>query len=276
MTLSSNHKARLLDNLSKDMENETFHDLTIGLAEGHGFIGANKIILCSTYFASFFNNNHDYQNVHIKIPTNLVSHEVTGVDCRWKRRFCFQRLNLSSFKNLSMEIFQLRRCFSQQMCARTWSSRKYQMQFWTFFCEYLDDFVKWNILAVHSLKCYLKISNKRWTIRDESESDVENDSTKNEKENSDYEQWKHCHLEWFKVFVNWLSGNPDCDSGFKERILNYFDINRFTSEEFTTYVCKSSLYKDKCHLDVLGQKNILLSKRNNVLESHLSDIKKKT
>ena len=74
--------------------------------------------------------------------------------------------------------------------------------------------------------------------------------------------------------MNWLSGNPDCDSGFKERILNYFDINRFTSEEFTTYVCKSSLYTDKCLLDVLGQKNILLSKRNNVLESHLSDIKK--
>ena len=76
--MSFNYEVRLLGNLSKMLDNESFHDLTIGLNEVHGSIRANKAILCSnsTYFASFFNNNsleNEAQNVDIKIPTTLES-----------------------------------------------------------------------------------------------------------------------------------------------------------------------------------------------------------
>ena len=73
--MSSNHEAKILENLSKLMYNEMFHDLTIGLSEGHGSVRANKAILCSnsTFVASFFNNNDQDPNVDIKIPTTLES-----------------------------------------------------------------------------------------------------------------------------------------------------------------------------------------------------------
>ena len=64
--MSFNYEVRVLGNLSKMLDKDSFHDLTIGLNEGHG----------STYFASFFNNNsleNEAQNVDIKIPTTLES-----------------------------------------------------------------------------------------------------------------------------------------------------------------------------------------------------------
>ena len=75
--MSFNYETRLLGNLSKMLENETFHDLAIVLDEGHGSVRANKAILCSnsTYFASLFNNNNSEKDSHvdIKIPTTFES-----------------------------------------------------------------------------------------------------------------------------------------------------------------------------------------------------------
>merc|ERR1712126_748081 len=80
-----------------------------------------------------------------------------------------------------------------------------------------------------------------------------------------YELLKYHHVEMFQIFINWLSGNPDCDSDFKTRILNIFDINRFTAKELSTYVRESSLYSDKDILDALVPKTILLTEQNHVL-----------
>ena len=74
------------------------------------------------------------------------------------------------------------------------------------------------------------------------------------------------------MFVNWLSGNPDCDSDFKARILNIFELDRFTSDELYTFVRKSSLYSDKDLFDALAQKNVLLKEKHESLEKYLSDM----
>ena len=77
--MSSNYESRLLENLSKMLENEAFHDITIGLSEGHNVLKTNKSILCSnsTYFASFFNNNNNLKkngtNVDIEVPITRES-----------------------------------------------------------------------------------------------------------------------------------------------------------------------------------------------------------
>ena len=80
-------------------------------------------------------------------------------------------------------------------------------------------------------------------------------------------------IEIFQVFVQWLSGNPDCDNDFKTRILTFFDLDRFTSEQLTADVRKSSLYTDEDLLDVLGKKNVFLLERNNTLGNNLSKMK---
>ena len=78
------------------------------------------------------------------------------------------------------------------------------------------------------------------------------------------------HFELFKIFVIWLSGNPDCDSDFKTRILSSFDLNRFTNEELTSHVRKSKLYSVEDILDALSKKNILLSESNKELRKKIS------
>ena len=45
--MSFNYEVRLLGNLSKILDNESFHDLTIALNEGHGSVKANKAFFCS-------------------------------------------------------------------------------------------------------------------------------------------------------------------------------------------------------------------------------------
>jgi len=102
----------------------------------------------------------------------------------------------------------------------------------------------------------------------EGEDDKSIELLENKKVDSDFDLWKHCHLELFQLFVNWLSGNPDnCDSDFKSSILDSFDLSRFSSEELTTIVRKSSLYSDKDLFEALAQKNILLQGKNETLEN---------
>ena len=66
-----------------------------------------------------------------------------------------------------------------------------------------------------------------------------------------------CHFEAFKMYVNWLSGNQDCDTDFKEEILKRFDLEKFTSEELA-FVRQSSLFPDKDVFDALVQINVFL------------------
>ena len=74
------------------------------------------------------------------------------------------------------------------------------------------------------------------------------------------------------MFVNWLSGNPDCDSDFKARILNIFELDRFTSDELATFVRNSSLYSDKDLFDALAQKTVLFKEKHETLEKYLSNM----
>merc|ERR1711915_527969 len=111
------------------------------------------------------------------------------------------------------------------------------------------------------------ICDKRWIIdngNEEFEDEVEND-----KEDSDYELLEYCHIELFKFFVNWLSGNPDCDNDFKAKILVNFDLAKFTSDELITHVRQSSLYSDKDILDVLDQKKNFEKEKNNYMVKNL-------
>merc|ERR1712227_575042 len=124
------------------------------------------------------------------------------------------------------------------------------------------------------------IEDKRWKNQGDTLSsicdNVEDEVAKvveNDKENSEFALLENWHFEIFQVFVQWLSGNPDCDNDFKTRILNFFDLDRFTSEQLTADVRKSSLYSEGDLLDVLGQKNVLLLERNKTLGKDLSKVK---
>ena len=140
------------------------------------------------------------------------------------------------------------------------------------------------------------IDDKRWVIdcddmkvedAEKNTGDVDNiDSTKGDQEleedteESEYDLLENFHFEMFKMFVNWLSGNPDCGSDFKERILKMFDLDKFESEELT-YVRQSSLFSDKDVFDALVQKNVLLKKENErlkflaVMQKSFDDMEKK-
>ena len=75
------------------------------------------------------------------------------------------------------------------------------------------------------------------------------------------------------MFVNWLSGNPDCDIDFKAGILNIFELDRFTSDELYTFVRKSSLYSDKDLFDALAQKNVLLKEKHETQKKYSAGMK---
>ena len=71
-----------------------------------------------------------------------------------------------------------------------------------------------------------------------------------------------------------MSGNQDCDTDFKAKILKLFDLSKFTSEELTKHVRQSSLYSDKDIIDALSQKNNLLYEELSDLKECIEDQKK--
>jgi len=62
------------------------------------------------------------------------------------------------------------------------------------------------------------------------------------------------YIHKFKTFVNWLSGNQNCSQELKEKIVNLFKLEHFTSSELSTCVRESSFYSDSELMDVLREK----------------------
>ena len=166
-----------------------------------------------------------------------------------------------------------------------------------YICESKDDVEDFpEVRYLSSSFLEMLIDDKRWVIdcddmkvedAEKNTGDVDNiDSIKGDQEleedteESEYDLLENFHFEMFKMFVNWLSGNPDCGSDFKERILKMFDLDKFESEELT-YVRQSSLFSDKDVFDALVQKNVLLKKENErlkflaVMQKSFDDMEKK-
>ena len=312
--MSSSYKERLLENISKVLDNETFHDITIGLAEGHGHIKANKTILCSNsqYFASFFNNNNNLvkhaTNVDLEVPTTLESMTLvlkflyTGemeydslslkdlLDLLKLLELIEEKLlfaDVETFlieKMLDLGGFSIEKVLLSANVCEDLKFKKISNAILDFICHNLDsEGTLGNIPEVQYLSnsfLEMLIEDKRWKNQGDTLSsicdNVEDEVAKvveNDKEKSEFALLESWHFEIFQVFVQWLSGNPDCDNDFKARILNFFDLDKFTSEQLAADVRKSSLYIDGDLLDVLGKKNVFLLERNNTLGNNLSKMK---
>merc|ERR1712126_173230 len=97
------------------------------------------------------------------------------------------------------------------------------------------------------------------------------------------EKIKRHQIEMFKILVNWLKGNSDCDKEFVDKILEQFSLEGFTNEEIINFVRKSSLYSEKEILDTLS-KNVktledeidICRKRQNDLEKEMDKVEKET
>ena len=88
------------------------------------------------------------------------------------------------------------------------------------------------------------------------------------------------YIHKFKTFVNWLSENNNCSQEFKEKMVNLFKLEHFTSSELSTYVRESSLYSDAELMDVLRKKiedmvndHAALEKEKEVFQSKLTKVK---
>ena len=66
------------------------------------------------------------------------------------------------------------------------------------------------------------------------------------------------YIDKFKTFMNWLSGNQNCSQEFKEKMVNLFKLEHFTSSELSTCVRQSSLYSDSELMDVLREKIVAM------------------
>ena len=158
-------------------------------------------------------------------------------------------------------------------------------------CENIEDIENLpEVKYLSSTFLEMLINDRRWANVDggdeESNRSIEKDKSikgegneikgyeegENAFEESEYELLIHHQIEVFKMFVNWLSGNPDCDSDFKARILNIFELDRFTSDELATFVRNSSLYSDKDLFDALAQKTVLFKEKHETLEKYLSNM----
>ena len=73
----------------------------------------------------------------------------------------------------------------------------------------------------------------------------------------------------FKMFTNWLSGNPNCSQSFKDEMLKHFDLKEFSCNELTTFVRQSSLFTEKEISDVLDMKAVSFESSNAKLEKQI-------
>ena len=87
------------------------------------------------------------------------------------------------------------------------------------------------------------------------EDDDEADENEEENLNENLNKKKGEQIYSFKIFVNWLKGNSDCEKEFKGKILKHFSLEGFTNKELITCVRSSSLYFETEILDTLS-KNI--------------------
>ena len=88
------------------------------------------------------------------------------------------------------------------------------------------------------------------------------------------------YIHKFKTFVNWLSENNNCSLEFKEKMVNLFKLEHFTSSELSTCVRESSLYSDAELMDVLRKKiedmvndHAALEKEKEAFQSKLTKVK---
>ena len=88
------------------------------------------------------------------------------------------------------------------------------------------------------------------------------------------------YIHKFKTFVNWLSENNNCSQEFKEKMVNLFKLEHFTSSELSTCVRESSLYSDAELMDVLRKKiedmvndHAALEKEKEAFQSKLTKVK---
>jgi len=269
-------------------------------SEGHGSVRANKAILCSnsTFVASFFNNNDQDPNVDIKIPTTLESMKLvikywyTGkmeydslslkdtLDLLQLLEFLEEEELFSDIESFLLEKleegnFSLEKILLSANVCEDLKFKKITNAMLNNICDLLEDVVKLpEVKYLSSTLLEMVICDKRWIIDDENE-EIEDEEVENDKEDSEYELLEYYHIELFKLLVNWLSGNPDCDNNFKAKILINFDLVRFTSDELTTHVRQSSLFSDKDILDALGQKIPILTEKIETLENQKKNFEKK-
>jgi len=57
----------------------------------------------------------------------------------------------------------------------------------------------------------------------------------------------------FVTLASWLSGKSDVDETLKARLISMFDLRRFTNQQLTTTVRESRLFSDSSILDVVSQ-----------------------
>ena len=248
-----------------------------------------------TYFASFFNNNSfekEAQNVDIKIPTTLESMKLVIRFLYTGRMECdslslkdildlLRLLELMEEKELFADIenFLIKKLqngestlekvlLSANVCENS-KFKKISNENLYLICENIEDIESLpEVKYLSSTFLEMLINDERWVNFDEDDEE----SNRSEEKDSEYELLIHHQIEVFTMFVNWLSGNPDCDSDFKARILNIFELDRFTSDELSTSVRNSSLYSDKDHFEALAQKNVFLKNKHETLEKSVTDI----
>ena len=235
----------------------------------------------------------EVQNVDIKIPTTLVSMEIV-IKFFYTGKMECDSLSLKDILDLLklLELIEEKDLFSDVeeyllgklqerqfpaekvlLLAKVCEDSKFRrisnkMLDYCNGSEGVEDLPE--VMYLSSSFLEMLIGGKRWVINgdvskgegseDKSRGDdnitksdqhVEDDTEKSE----EFKLLENFQFEMFKMFVNWLSGNQDCDTDFKAKILKPFDLRKFTSEELIKHVRQSSLYSDKDIIDAFSQKN---------------------
>jgi len=276
----------------------------------------------STYFANIFNNNvSDKDNTVINIPTTKESMELV-LKYLYSGKVEFEELSLKDILDLlhlfeftkmmdlfsTLETYLINQIGEDGFCPEnillyanvSESSKYYEVTkaMLRFLYKHIKDIVQFSeveYLSKTLLKTFLKYATDVVCVLDnndvfddeaiyDDEDDYPLDADENDtKAKENVEKIKRHQIEMFKILVNWLKGNSDCDKEFVDKILEQFSLEGFTNEELVNFVRKSSLYTEKEILDTLS-KNVktledeidICKKRQNDAENEMDKVEKET
>ena len=295
---SLNHELKVSKNIAMLFQNEAFNDVTLVLNNGE--LKANKVILCAT--SKFF-----YEAFHIKSESEAFSTSTVKVNSTkeamemvlkylYTGKMNFDVLNFREYLDLLslLRAMGIKKIFNkiqkhvlEKIGKMSWedeTERYFSSEKMLMYAAHSEDLKLTNItIAIldyidRNLGEIANIPEIKYLSQSLLEMLLSKTYMNFDIIDFDFDLLTEHGITFsggfeeglqFKMFTNWLSGNPNCSQSFKDEMLKHFDLKEFSCIELTTFVRQSSLFTEKEISDVLDMKAVSFESSNAKLEKQI-------
>ena len=286
--MSVNLEQQLLSDISKMLENDSFHDVTIFLDEGFQdlkSVTANKAILCarSQFFANIFKSLSLSETKTITVKATKESMRIY-LHFLYTGKIDYKQLNFKEVLNLVkmlklvekedlvqiIEDFLLMEIEDGGFSTTNILKYAYLADDQKKVTDAILSFLFANLEEVTKAPEVVHLSCSQIFDLINFDDDDEDDNSEGEEIDREETKFRAIHsqsvktlsyqIEKFQIFANWLSDGYGDVVGdhFKKKILTKFDLRAFTFHELSTCVRRSFLFSEEEILDAVLWKNCQL------------------